>query len=231
MDDNAEIAVDNVIEPSVASEKMLSTSQVNDIVKREKIRAAERVRQELEAKHRAEMEQLSGSPQPGAGLDVEAIKQQVYDKFLDDLETHRDAAEKEAQERQMKSLADQYWLKMGKGSELFNDFNEVVGDFEPDKFSSTVHLATQMDNTADIIYELSKNPSKLIQIDSLARQSPKLAMKELQRLSDSISKNIDAKMNNVEAPAPLSRLKPSTAGADNGKMGLKDFKAAPWLRG
>jgi hypothetical protein len=212
---------------------MLTASQVNDIVKREKIRAAEKARQEAEAAHQAELERMRSQPgQPGGGsLDVAAIEDRVYNKFLDELAHHRDEAVKAQQEAELRGIAEQYYLKMGKGSQLFDDFNEVMGDFEPDKFPNAVMLAAGMEHTPEIMYELAKNPSKLQEIDALATKSDKLAKRQLQKLSQSIESNLQAKATAVNAPAPLSRPKPSMVGADNGKMSLKDFKNAPWLRG
>lgn len=221
------------------TEKTLTTSQVNDIVRREKARAAERAveqeRQKMQAQHQAELEKVraesGGQPAATAGIDTSAIKKEVYEQFMQDLQKHRDEVEREAQERELKSIADQYYLKMGKGSQMFEDFNDVMGDFEPDKFPNAVMLAASMENTPEIMYELANNPSKLLEIDSLARTAPKLAQKQLERLSKSISQNLEAKNNNVSAPPPLSKIKSSSVGMDSGKMTLKDFKNAPWLKG
>lgn len=215
------------------AEKSLTTSQVNDIVKREKARAADRARQEAEAAHREELERLrlekaSASPD---SIDTSAIEERVYNKFMGDLKQHHEENERLAREAELKQVADQYYLKMGKGSQLFENFNEVMGDFEPAQFPNAVMLAAGMDNTPEIMYELTNNPTKLQQIDSLAQKSPQLAKKELERLSQSINQNLQAKNNNVDAPAPLSRLKSSSVGADSGKMSLNDYKNAPWLRG
>jgi hypothetical protein len=217
------------------TEKTLTTSQVNDIVKREKAHAAERARQQAQAEYQAELEKVraeaAGKPASKGEIDATAIKQQVYEQFMQDLQKHRDEVERKTQEDELKTIADQYYLKMGKGSQLFEDFNEVMGDFEPDKFPNAVMLAAQMENTPEIMYELANNPSKLLEIDGLAKTSPKLATKQLERLSKSIANNLEAKTNNVSAPPPLSKLKSSSVGMDGGKMTLKDFKNAPWLKG
>ena len=217
------------------TEKTLTTSQVNDIVKREKAHAAERARQQAQAEYQAELEKVraeaAGKPASKGEIDATAIKQQVYEQFMQDLQKHRDEVERKTQEDELKTIADQYYLKMGKGSQLFEDFNEVMGDFEPDKFPNAVMLAAQMENTPEIMYELANNPSKLLEIDGLAKTSPKLATKQLERLSKSIANNLEAKTNNVSAPPPLSKLKSSSVGMDSGKMTLKDFKNSPWLKG
>jgi hypothetical protein len=229
MEDNMEVG-----QPEAPVESKTYTDiQVNDIVKREKARAAERARKEAEDKYKAELERMNVAPETPMRqepVDTSDIEKRVYEKFLTDLEAQRDLIAKEEQERHLKSIADKYHLKMGKGSELFDDFNEVVADFEAHQFPNAVMLAASMDNTPEIIYELAKNPSKLQEIDSLAQKSPKLAQKQLERLSESINKNLMAKVNNVSAPPPLSRPKSSSVGVDSGKMTLEDYKKAPWLR-
>jgi hypothetical protein len=233
MEDNADVGM-NVGEAPEVIEKSLTTSQVNDIVKREKLRAAERARQEMQAQHQAELEKLraESSKAPEApGIDQDALRKQVLDDLMMDLQAKAEKAEHDKAMAELQNIADQYHLKMKKGSDLFEDFNEVTADFEADKFSPVVMLAAQLENTPEIIYELTRNPSKLAEIDTIAQRSPKLAMKMLEKLSGSIKQNQEAKLNNVSAPAPLSHLKSSTVGADSGKMTLKDLKKMPYLRG
>lgn len=214
------------------NEKTLSTSEVNDIVKREKARAAEKVRREMKAEHDEEIERLKSSAGKSShSFDIQEIKKNVKAELMSDFEAEQKAAELEEQKVRVKEQADKYHLKMSKGSEHFPDFQEMLGDFEPDKFPNTALLAADFDNTPEIMYELSRNPAKLIEIEALSKTLPRMAMRQLKILSDSIVKNLDAKAENVTTEPPLSRIKPSTAGADNGKMTLNDFKKVDWLRG
>lgn len=216
-----------------STEKSLTTSQVNDIVKREKARAAEaaseRTRQELEGKHREEIERMRGESS-NMGFDPEQIVKQVEDKFYENLKRTHEEQQETQRINDLKNLADQYHLKMGKGSELFEDFNEVISPFRPEQFPNTVMLVAEMENTPEIMYELAKNPEKLVQINSLAERSPEMARLQLKKLADSINVNLDAKQNNVSAPPPLSRPKSSSVAMDNGQMSLEDLKKQPWLR-
>lgn len=218
-------------------ERTLTASEVNNIVRREKHRAAESTKRELEARHQEELERLAtgqsaANPVENNGINVEEIENRVMQKFLSNLQAQKEQIEKERQEQELKEIANKYYLKMGKGSELFDDFKEVIGEFEPGAFPNAVMLATHMDNTPEIMYELANNPIKLQEIEGLAQRSPKMAQKELEKLSKSINKNVEAKNNNVTAPAPLSKLKSSSAvGMDTGKMTIKDFKNASWLKG
>lgn len=235
MEDNKEVALSNGTEIPV-DDKKYTDVQVNDIVKREKLRAAEAARREADAMHREELDRLRAEKEgnasnSGSNIDESAIVKRVREEFMTDLQKHHEKVEAEAQQQELKTIADQYHLKMGKGSELFDDFQEVMGDFEPHNFPNVVMLTAQMENVPEIMYELANNPEKLQQIDSLAEKSPKLALKQLEKLSQSITKNLQAKQSSVNAPAPLSRLKSSSVGADSGSMTLKDFKNADWLRG
>ena len=46
-------------------------------------------------------------------------------------------------------------------------------------------------------------------IAGLAERSPHMARQQLQRLSESIKQNQQAKSQNIDAPSPLSYVKPS----------------------
>ena len=83
-------------------EKTLPVSKVNDIVKREKAHVAERVRQQMQAEHQAELEKIraESAVQPAATgeNDTSEIERRVYDKFMQDLQKHRDEVERRDQD-------------------------------------------------------------------------------------------------------------------------------------
>jgi hypothetical protein len=154
-------------------------------------------------------------------------------KKLQEAEQERMRLAEEAEtQRLTKEAADKYLLKVSQQKADFPDFDEVMKEFDMTQFSGLALLAGQMDNTAAIMHELASNPSKVAQLQFWAERSSPMALREMQKLSASIAKNQQAAANNVPTNAPLSRLKSSTvAGADNGQMGLKDFKNADWLKG
>ncbi len=231
MDDEA------LVTPSNEPEKTLTQSQVNEIVKREKAAAADKVRRELEALQAQQPSQpqgLGGMPQENMG----DIEEKVFNRILEHANKLKEEEERQAREYHMaqhkaklEEEAGNYLTKVALGKEKISDFEDVMKDFDASAFPQLALLAGRMDNTAEIMYELTKNPEKLARLDHLATRSEKLATKELEKLSQSIAKNEQAMLDNVTTNAPLSRLKSSTAGADSGKMGLKDYKSADWLRG
>lgn len=233
MEEGSEVVVDKA---SAEPEKTLSVTQVNDIVKREKAAAAEKVRRELEALHAKELEALQAEKQKSGNIageqgSSENIEDKVFNRILERAKAMEVEEQKKIDADQLKRAADQYFLKVGAGKDKFSDFEEVMQDFDPSAFPQTSLLAGSMENTADIMYELAKNPFKLAQLEELVSRSPKLAQKELQKLAQSITQNDLAKAENTPTNAPLSRLKSPTVGGDSGKMTLKDLKSANWLRG
>lgn len=219
-------------EPAVEEEPMLPQSKVNEIVGRAKQAAYEKAKreamQELEANAQAQLEaqrpeqQMAGQP----AYDIDAMTQQIRERLIREAEEQRQREESERYALEMNRIANDYYTKMGKGSELYDDFAEVTKDLNPASFKHLVILAADMDNTAEIMYELSQNPIKMLEIDTLAERDPNLAKRELVRLNKSIDANREALSNNRAASEPLSRMKPSSAAsADGGAMSLRDFKA------
>lgn len=221
-----------------SSEKMLSQAEVNAIVAREKQAAAARARQEAEREYqqRAEQaqmqqQQMQAQRQEQQGgypsdADADTIYQQVQERF------NREMQERQFQS-EMTNVANAYHAKMDHGRKGYADFDEITKDFDPTAFPQLVYLVAGVENAGDIIYELSKNPQKLVTLDSLAKTSPRLAQAELVRLSQSISQNNMAKNEAEQNPtqAPLSPLQPSRVSGSNGQMTIRDLRSQPWLRG
>jgi hypothetical protein len=212
---------------------MLSQSEVNSIVAREKQAAAARARQEAEREYQQRAEQMqSRAPAQQeqqrypTDADADAIYQQVQERF-----------NQEMQERQfqqeMTTAANAYHAKMDYSRKNYSDFDEITKDFDPTAFPQLVYLVSGVENGGDIIYELSKNPQKLVTLDSLAKTSPRLAQAELVRLSQSITNNNmarqEAEMGSTNAP--LSPLQPSRVSGSEGPNSIRDLRAQPWLRG
>ena len=93
-----------------------------------------------------------------------------------------------------------------------------------------VQLANTVDNTADVMYELGKNPHKVASLLTLTRYgNVKLAYAETKKLSDSIKQNQNALQQPVP-PEPLSQLKPSNVGTDNGVLTVRELRKQSHLR-
>lgn len=217
-----------------APQKTLTQDEVNRIVAREKARAAESARREMEQKHQQELEALNASrvsqesrnANVSREVDANAIYQQVQEKFNAEMQERQLKA-------QMQQVADNYLHKVEQGRKAYEDFDEVTKDFEPAAYPQLTFLLSGMENAGDILYELSRNSTKLAALDRLAEKSPRYAQSELLKLSKSISDNNLAKKEaeGINISQPLDRLNPSRVSGSNGKMEIRDLRAQPWLRG
>jgi len=232
MEENNQVenAVDNTIaEPE--KEKMISQSQVDKIIKHKTYQAAQ-IQRDMEERHQKELEAIQSQKQHQRNenvprdVDADAIYQQVQERF-----------NQEMQQRQIKTemdrIANSYLSKMEQGKGSYDDFEDVTKDFDPTAFPQLTYLVAGMDNAADVIYDLSRNPLKLAGLDRLAEKNPRQAQAELLKLSRSITENRQAKAdedsNNVAEP--LDRLQSSRVSGSNGKKGITDLRNQSWLRG
>jgi hypothetical protein len=219
---------------------MLSREHVNKLIGKTRQEATERARRQFEqeqAQRDAERQaQAIGQQTPSMGgmtaVDPEQMKRDIYDRIMSEAQAAQQQAQQDKHRESMQEVAATYHKKMSQGKELHEDFDAVMADFAPSEFPELVFLASQLDNAPSVMYELSSNPMKLAQINSLAKSSPTQATKALKSLSASIHQNQTAATQSAQASAPLSRLKSSvTAGADSNEMSVANFKRQPWLKG
>lgn len=234
MDENQVIdnAIDNSVEPD--TEKMLSQSQVNKIVQHEKAKAAQTIKRDLEERHQRELEQIKSQQQQQTQrneqvpreLDANAIYQQVQERFNTEMEQRRFKDE-------VDRVAHSYISKIEQGKTAYDDFDEVTKEFDPTAFPQLTYLVSGLDNAADVIYDLSRNPIKLAGLDRLAEKNPRQAQSELLKLSRSITENRQAQSDESSntVAAPLDRLQSSRVSGSNGKMTINDLRNQPWLKG
>lgn len=205
------------IAPVTQQEKMVPQSKVDEIV---------------HARIMRERSNMGGMQQQSPAFDEEALLVKATERMQQQMNEQREAYEREQQRLQVDEIAKSYLEKMAAGKELYDDFEDVTQDFSPAEFPQVTIMASQYDNLPDIMYELGKNPRKLVDLHALALSSPKMAKKEMQKLSASIKDNQSALANNVKSPSPLNKLKSSArAGQDTGKRTISDMRKDPRYRG
>ncbi len=210
------------IEPQ---EKMLSQSEVNALVGAEKRKAADAERRRLEQMYAQNGSQGQQMQQQSQGFDKEALMNEMLQKVESQRQAERDEMMAAEQKRRVDELAQTYTQKMNTGKDLYEDFEKVVGGFNPSNFPHLTVLAAQMDNLPEIMYDINKNRSKLVTLNALAKEDPALAREELEKLSKSIKDNEAALKGNQRASQPLKQLKTSTiAGSDSGKRSISDMR-------
>ncbi len=220
---------------SVSSPEMISKAEATELIKKEKMQALDKARREYEELHQREMEKVRASMGMGgmpATVDADDIADKAMSKLMAKMQEHEKQNQQAQLEAEMQRIADSYRTKMGQGEQQFEDFKDVMSDFNPASFPQLVYLVSSLDsNAAAVMRELVMNPVKLSAMNQLAVSDPKYALKQLQKIGQSVAVNQEALENNVEAPAPLNRPKPTASGSTSGgQMTLADLKKAPWLR-
>lgn len=223
----AQPPVDDSQENESQQEKMLPVSRVEELVKKAKLKGRDSMQQELDAL-KAENEKLkSGGSMGGMAMpeiDSNAITQQIMANIKQQMQAESEERAKQELEEEATRIAQSYRSKMAGGKEAYPDFDDVMADFNPKAFPNLVFLASQMDNTPDVMYELMSNPAKFGTIAVLSERDPQAAQRMLARISQSIQTNKQAKAEQKDVPEPLSRLSSSKTGQDDGNLGVRDYK-------
>jgi hypothetical protein len=233
-------------------EETLPKSRVTELIKKAKYKGEKKLMDELEAAKQQieelkaqqaqqsapaaapvqQAQQMGGMQQQQPQFDPQQMQAQIMQQIQAEM-LKRQQEEHQAQlEKEVSAVANQYYAKMAQGKEHFDDFEAVTADFDPAAFPQLVYMANEADNTAQIIYELKKNPQKLATLATLVERSPQMARSELAKMSNAIKTNQEAVANAKQPNDPLSRLKPTQAGADSGTpTSIRDLKNSPFLRG
>jgi hypothetical protein len=203
----------------VQQEKMLRQSEVNELVGRVKHDAytkGVRDAQQPQQQSAPQGQSMGGMPQ----VTEDHVRQMIAE------EQHRQTQMAEAH-KTLSNFAEQ----MGTGKGKYSDFDETVaklGDLKT--YPHIVQLATDQGMAGEIMYELGRNPGKVASLTTLAYINPDLAKIEMKKLADSIKTNEQGSQS-PSVPEPLSQIKPSTVGSDNGSSSVRDLRKKSWARG
>lgn len=197
------------------NDKLFTQDDVNRIVG--KVRAEDKERYRKADQPQPTYQQ----PNAASAEDIERIAAQKMEQM-------RNQWQQEAQQKALESdaqrIANEFFTKISTGKDKYQDFDTVTADLEFRSIPQVVQLANMVDNTADVMYDLAKHPTKIAMLQQLVTINPKLAFNEMQRLSNSIKEN-DKAANTKLPNEPLSQLRPSNTGMDSGEPSMKDLKA------
>lgn len=214
----------------VATEKMVPQSAVDKAVKHAKHSAYEQGRREalntIQAQPAPAIEnQMPQAQTPAQSMGgMPAVSPEQVQKMI------AEHAQQQAQQYHAHSIANEFLGKLATGKEKYPDFDEKIDSLDLSTIPQVVQLANSFDNTSDIMYELANNPNKLVTLLNLSNfGNGKLAYMEAKKLSDSIKQNQTALQQPIP-PEPLSPLKPSNVGTDNGALSIKELRRQQHLR-
>lgn len=207
------------------TEKMFSQTELQAIAAKESRKAAERA----EAKVRAEYEsrqaqQMQSTPQQNLG----GMPQQS----TEDLQRLiRQEAFRMSQEHQANMIEKDWLSAMDAERAADPEFSNLYDAINIEAQPNLVLAMAGMENKAHVVKDLAKNPSKYANILALANGgSFGLAQLELNKLSASIKANETAKKQ-PKVDAPLSQIRASNIGGDDGNYSTTDYLNQDWLRG
>ncbi len=217
---------DSGSESSDKSEKMVPQSQVNKIVAREKREAEQRaikaMEERLEQQRQLTLQQNATARDPNAKVNMSEMTQADLDRLIDERSELK--ANEKATRAELSRFAVEFQAKIDAAIESDPEFAATLEDLELTKFPNLAFVVNRMDNAADVLKDIAKNPYKFANVLSLLNSgSVKMAEKEIRRLSDSIKQNQQAK-SQPKNPAPLSQTKPSNAITGGGKKSVSDLR-------
>lgn len=244
--ENTDVKAEEVNNQQVAGENTKESTQDNSVKKKpEKLVPQSEVNKlvyakKMEAREAYERGQQEGLAQANKDKDLTATTSgQDPDKIVISRGDLRQLVAEESvlqsQDARTKQMIDQFAVKVGQGEQKHSDFEPVVRELGITNLPlQTIETLNNLDNTADVLYELGKNPSKYANVLTLSAVSPALALKELNKLSSSIKQNEDALAQSAKTKVnePLDQVRPSNAGTDSGELKtVNDFQKEDWLRG
>lgn len=210
--ENFSASQDSVESTQKAQERTFRQSDLNEIVGRAKHEAVESYKR-----------QHGSNSQPGLSAD------EIRRLTSEEVSRQRDRWQAEQQEAAnaatVQRIVSSYQSKIAGIDEKYSDYKDVSKGLNMGVYPNVVQmLAENIDNADDVLYELSKNRSKLNQLQSTYERNPADAVYDLQRLANSIKENAKV-MSSKQASAPLSQQRPSNPGVGSPSSSMAALKA------
>ena len=221
---------------SSRQEKMLSQSQVNDLIHAERRRAYEKGLQESASRQEQKQvpsEQTSSNGEPSSFLDESKLDALLNERFEKIQREKSEQAEFQRQQAEANRVYSELGSKLEKARQADPSIDEKLGAFNYfDDMPGVQFAANQFDNSAEILAYLASNPREVPAINSLATMrdrygnyNAKPAIDELRRISDRLKQNEIAK-NSPVPPSPISQIETTVRDgvSSSGDRSVNDFK-------
>ena len=213
------------VAPSVTS-KLLPQEDVNDLVRMAKEKAYQKGRMEALAEIKTQVPEMQAqqvvAPPQQNGFDPNVMRNMVAEELAKKQQEMQEEQNKKQQAEFAHQTLMQLRTKISAAQQEIPDYDKVTGNYDFSKMPEVLWYANQFPNGGHLLYELSKNPSKMALIHGV-KDNPDVAMAALRELSNSLEAN-KAAANTVLPPDPLSQVKPSTSGVDSGSGSVRDYK-------
>ena len=216
-------------ESSHKAEKLFTRDEVAKIANAEKQKAVEKAKKEFEtAQHLQTTPTASAAPIVSNDIAQSTQAPLTAEQITQVQQVIANQATVQAREMFINNAVTNFTAKINDAEKRYEDFHQTVNGLElgkmpPQNLRAFAALLNVADNGADVLYDIAKNPSKFITVINLANANPNLAIREIQRLSQSIKDNDNVSKAKTANP-PLSQISPSPTGSDTGTLTIKDYK-------
>jgi hypothetical protein len=222
--------------------KSFTSDVVKKVVEREKAKAFERGKREAIMELQQQQQPIQAEQQPqqavqqapihngqsvGLGgmpqMSPADIERMIAEKAPQALQQH-------VQRMQQDQMVNNFVSKMQQAEQQYPGLEAELNNlnYNDPRMHAFIAMATQMENTGDIMKEVLDNPAKMENLLQMAYNQPYQAQKALKSLSDSIKVNQTAKAEEAQARDPLSQIKSSTtSGTKEGSqhdMSVQDIR-------
>lgn len=201
--------------PAAPAEKLIPESEVNNRIRHAVGRVREKTKEEMLASFQSQQSHQNQSVVPDSSPVIsEDYVKNILDKTLAERFQN---FEKEQNLQRGLSIAQEFMNKIYEGKEVFGDeFDnqmQLMGSSLP-RIPEVVKLANEMPNTADVMHDLLKNPTKIATLLQVYQVNPDLALGEMKKISNALELN--KKAGKVQLPnEPLTQIKQSNTGLEN----------------
>jgi glycerol-3-phosphate cytidylyltransferase-like family protein len=215
------VANADIPEASVLEEKVYTQAEVNRIAGKVRAETSERTKRLLEEEYAVK----AGESNKPVSVDYEKVYEEATKRVKADFEKEHQQQQEQQNAQAWGEIVKEYNSKLAaaaKSSE-HEDFHEVMQDFNHTKYDFVVYGANKHENTADIMYELARDPERAIRLEHLGREDFKAFEKAMKKFSDSVKTNKEA--SKKAQSAPISRVKSDVVTSGASTTGDDDYLA------
>jgi len=135
-----------------------------------------------------------------------------------------DVLKNKTEEFKAQQIFTQFEKKVEAAKSKYNDMDIRLRNMSLEKFPHLVEWANNFDNTADVLYELSKDVNKLTAFQTQSLINPGFVQAEMASLSQAIKANEEALKKKNPNP-PLTQINQSANGlSGSGSMSVQDWR-------
>jgi hypothetical protein len=200
-------------------------ARVEELIHERTKKAAEKARTEALAQAQTNTSQATGMGGMGQQpMTEDRFRQLAAEEFKRQSDSYRQTYEREAYQKRLDDLAQDYMSKISSDPDLVKRENEIG------ELALLVPYINETSEVSAITKHLLDNGAAFAQLMVLQQQAPERVRRELKKIEAGIKTNSDA-LNRQYPNDPIQPVTPSINTMDSGAGSIEALKKQPWLRG